>query len=322
MKLNIAVIGGGDSAEIEISVLSQKTVLSNLPESKYNLYKVMLVANRWWVEIDGEKINIDLNDFSFQLGGKKIKFDFAFVVIHGTPGEDGLLQGYLDLVKVPYNTPDQMSSTLTFNKWACNHLLRSIGFYCAKSWLLRDDNSVPYQEIIKKLGLPLFVKPNDGGSSFGVSKVKKEEDLGVAIQEAFKHGDEVIIEETLNGLEVTCGVITNKGQVMALPVTEIVTENEFFDYEAKYKGLSKEITPARLSDDVYSAVQETTVNVYKALGMKGMSRVDYIIVNNVPYVMEINTTPGLSPESIIPQQARYIGMSLEELFDLVIQESL
>lgn len=321
-KLNIAVIGGGDSAEFEISVLSQGTVLENLP-AEYNSYKVMLVDGNWWVEQDSDRFEIDLNDFSFTEEKAKTKFDFAFIVIHGTPGEDGLLQGYLDLMKVPYNTPDQMASTLTFNKWACNHLLRSLGYNCAKSILIRNREDADQKNIVDTLGLPVFVKPNDGGSSFGVSKVKVEGDLKSAIDEAFSHGAEVIIEESLEGIEVTCGVITNsKNEVMAFPITEIVSENEFFDYEAKYKGLSKEITPARLDDNVYSQVQKITEQVYRDLGLKGMSRVDFIVVDNEPFVMEINTTPGLSPESIIPQQANHINMSLEELFSTVIKQSL
>ncbi len=322
MKFNIAVIGGGDSAEIEISLLSQQTVIDNLDVSKYNVYKVMLVDKKWTVEIGQDKLPVDLNDFSFTYKGRYTKFDFAFIVIHGTPGEDGIIQGYFDLKGIPYNTPGHMTSTMTFNKWACNHVLRSIGFNCAKSVLVRKGVSLDAEGIVKTLGLPLFVKPNDGGSSFGVTKVKEAEQIMTAIDTAFEHGSEVIIEECLSGTEVTCGVITRDGVVTALPVTEIVSETEFFDYEAKYKGLSKEITPARLEASVYKKVQYLTEEVYKSLGLKGMTRVDFIIVNDVPYVMEINTVPGLSPESIIPQQAREIGMSLTELFSLVIDQSL
>lgn len=213
MNINIAVIGGGDSAEYEISVLSQDTVLKNLP-SKYEAYKVLLKNGSWWVEIDNKRISIDLNDFSFEHNQVKVKFDFAFIVIHGTPGEDGLLQGYLDLVGVPYNTPDQMASTLTFNKWACNNLLRSLGFNCAKSVLIRGTQDKRSNEIVDALGLPIFVKPNDGGSSFGVSKVKDLSEIEGAIKTAFEHGDEVIIEESLNGVEVTCGVITDDSGFM------------------------------------------------------------------------------------------------------------
>lgn len=321
MKPNIAVIGGGDSAEIEISLLSQQTVLDHLNADKYNIFKVIVKDQYWYVDYEGEKLDVDRDDFSFTVSGSKVKFDFAFIVIHGTPGEDGLMQGYFELIGVPYNTPGHMASTITFNKWACNHLLRSLGLNCAKSVLVSNTENVDVESILGQLELPLFVKPNDGGSSFGVSKVKEKGGVEAAIAEAFRHGSEVIIEETLVGTEVTCGVVRIDGELKVLPVTEIASENEFFDYEAKYQGKSQEITPARLDADVYSAVQKTAGKVYELLGLKGMSRVDFIVVDGVPFVMEINTTPGLSPESIIPQQCREVGISLEQLFDAVIVDS-
>lgn len=321
MKRKVAVICGGYSHEKEISMKSVETVMKYIDRALYEPYKIFM-EEEWKVECEGSYIAIDKNDFSFLLKGEKIVFDIAFIVIHGTPGEDGKLQGYFDMLGIPYTTPSQNVSALTFNKWACNNILRTQSVRCAKSVLLKNKSIADEDFIVKELGLPCFVKPNDGGSSFGVSKVGKKEELAQAIEKAFDHGTEVVIEEFLKGTEVTNGVYKDGDKTMVLPITEIASENDFFDFEAKYKGKSQEITPARLSDKVTKEVQSITKKVYELLGMKGMVRIDYIIVDDQPYLMEVNTVPGLSEASIIPQQVREIGLDLTSFFTTCLKEAV
>lgn len=321
MKKKIAVLGGGYSSELVISLKSIETVLNHLDKDRYEVYKLLIIEEGWFL-VDGED-NIPVNraDFSVEYKGEVVRFDFVYITVHGTPGEDGLLQAYFDLLQLPYNTPSHIASTLTFNKWANNQVLKSMNIPCADSVILRQNSKVDIDSIAEQLGLPCFVKPNDGGSSFGVTKVKEKSLLAQAIQMAFEHGSEVLIESEMIGTEVTCGIYNNSGEVTVLSPTEIVTEQEFFNFEAKYEGKSQEITPARVSDQVLIAIQSRTKEVYQLMGLKGVCRVDFIIVGEEPHVIEVNTTPGMSENSIIPQQAAYAKIPLRDLFTAVIEEN-
>lgn len=325
MKKRIAVVAGGDSSEKVISLKTAAVICKNLNENPlYQAIQVSIEFGKWEVLLDGEKAGIDKNDFSYIQNGKKINFDAAFIGIHGTPGEDGKLQGYFDLIGMPYTSCGQLNSAVTFNKWYCNALLRQLGFNCSESYLLRAEKYSldDVLQITKKVGFPCFVKPNNGGSSFGISKVKDARDLSKAISLAFEHGDEVMIEKLMIGREVTCGLITKNKKIMVLPVTEILPKGDFFDYKAKYEGNSEEITPADLPDDIYSKIQETAKDVYKKMGLKGLVRIDFMIQNQDVFIIEINTIPGLSTESLVPQQARHAGIELKELFEIVVEECL
>ena len=323
-KQNIAIVTGGFSSEIEISLESVKTIYENIPINKYNKFIVIIDAEGWRVKIDKDFYEIDKNDFSFKINNTKITFDCAYITIHGTPGEDGKLQGYFDMINMPYTTCKQTASSLTFNKWACNQVLLNVGFDCSKSLILSDKNeSFNSSEIIKEVGLPRFVKPNDGGSSFGISKVKRESELISAINKAFSEGNEVMIEAFLDGTEVTCGCYKRNGKIYALPLCEIVSETEFFDFEAKYNGLSQEIVPARISDEMTQKVQDISKRIYKLLDLKGITRTDFIIQNGVPYIIEVNTTPGMSKESIVPKMVKaQDNLEMSELLDWMIVEAI
>lgn len=321
-KKIIAVIYGGDSEEWVISEKSAATVYKHLNRSKYEPYLVKMQHNHWEVKVGNDRfVPIDRADFSFTPKNEKIHFDYAFIEIHGTPGEDGKLQGYFDMIGLPYSTCGVLTSAITFNKGTCIAMLKYHGFKCSDSVVLRKEKAWDVKEIIKKVTLPCFVKPNNGGSSFGISKVTEETKLPAAIEKAFEHDHEVMVETFMQGREVTNGVFSYNGQIVALPITEIIPhqDHEFFDFAAKYEGASQEITPADLSATVTSLVQATTVNIYEKLGLRGLVRIDYILKNNEPHVIEVNTTPGLSAESLIPQQAAQMGISLETLFDQVIQ---
>lgn len=319
----VGVIAGGYSSEYEVSLNSADTLLTNIPNT-YIKYLVIITKEKWVVSIDNEEYPIDKNDFSFTYQNKKITFDFAYITIHGTPGEDGKLQGYFDMLDIPYSTCSQKASALTFNKWATNKVLKEHGISCANSIILRQHNSVVNtKHIVDELGLPLFVKPNDGGSSFGISKVKEESNIQDAIKNAFKEGKEVVLESNINGTEVTCGAYISKGTVYTLPLTEIVSHNDYFDFEAKYKGLSDEITPARISKELTNKIQELTINIYHLLGLSGIIRIDYMLDDITPYVIEVNTTPGMSKASLIPQQVAYQdNIDLPSLLNQCIQDKL
>lgn len=322
MKKRIAIVAGGDSDEREISLKSAQTVLDNIDREQFSPYLVDLSKDGWVCHVNSLKIPINRQDFSVDVDGEHKKFDSAFITIHGTPGEDGTLQGYFDLIDMPYSTVSRSAATLTFNKWMCNKLLRTLGYDCADSILLRNVSDLSIPDVSKQLGYPCFVKPNDSGSSYGVKKVNQETDLMGAVKFAFEYGKEVLIESFLEGVEVSNGVYSDKGLVKVLPITEIVTQNEFFDYGAKYDGESQEITPARITDQLSKSVKKITSDIFKTLGLKGMARIDYMIVKDKPYVIEINTTPGLSPQSFIPQQVEAEGLTLKEFFTVIINESL
>jgi D-alanine-D-alanine ligase len=319
MKEKIAVIAGGNSEEIVVSLKSGKVVMKYLQDHpKYEPYLAVIRKSDWAVEIGDERFPIDKDDFSFHKTGEHIAFDKAFIAIHGTPGEDGYLQGYLDLLGIAYTSPSLLNSALTFNKWYCNTLLKGIGIKVAPSILLRKSDKIDRDAICDELGCPCFVKPNNGGSSFGISKVNDKNNLVAAIKKAFERGDQVIVESFMKGTEVTCGIIPWEGSYKVLSPTEIVPEGEFFDYAAKYEGKSQEITPARISAELTKKVQDTVIFIYEKLNLDAMCRIDFIIQDEEPHVVEINTVPGLSEESIIPKQAAEAGIGLTDLFGALL----
>ncbi|MGY8915213.1 MAG: D-alanine--D-alanine ligase [Flavobacteriales bacterium] len=323
MKKNIAIIMGGYSSEYKISLKSGGVVFKYLDKEKYNAYPVHIPKDKW-LYVDGSlnEYPINRNDFSLDMPNGKIVFDCVFNAIHGTPGEDGLMQGYFKLLGIPQTSCDYYQAALTFNKRDLLSVLKPYGIISATSYYLNLGDPINAEEIVKKVGLPCFVKANKAGSSFGISKVYHKEDLSEAISKAYKEDDEIIIESFLNGTEVSVGVITYNGETKVLPITEIVTENDFFDYEAKYEGKSKEITPARITKEQEAMVSEAAKRAYEVLKMKGFSRSEFIFVGDQPYMLEMNTTPGLTEESILPQQARAAGIELPQLFESAIKEAL
>ena len=378
MQRKIAIIAGGDSSEYEVSLRSAAGIYSFFKptptpslkgrELDYDLTIVCLRGKEWRalaetdtelqknngaVPMDSDKwVTIDKNDFSYTYQGEKIQFDFAYITIHGTPGENGVLQGYLDMVGVPYSCCGVLAAAMTFNKYTCNQYLKGFGVNVAESVLLRKEGSLENatlqngckaaysleaKEIVEKVGLPCFIKTNVGGSSFGVSKVKTLEDVEPAIEKAFGEGDEVICEAEMKGIEITCGVYKTKNKAVAFPITEVVTSNEFFDYDAKYNGQVDEITPARIPDAVRDKVQALTLKIYDILGCKGIIRVDYILTEKPTptpslkgrengnweiNLLEVNTTPGMTATSFIPQQIRAAGLEIGEVLGEIIEDCL
>jgi D-alanine-D-alanine ligase len=320
MKKSVAIIYGGYSSEFGISKKSANTVYSNIDTDIFTPYLVGVTKKGWAVEIEGVSIPINRNNFTYTLNEKEVAFDVAFIMIHGTPGEDGKLQSYFDMIELPYVNSGVLASSLTFNKWACNQFLSRFGVMVAKSILLRRNDEVNVNEIGNELSYPCFVKPNDGGSSFGISKVYKEENLLEAISNAFSEGNEVLIEATLVGREVTCGMYSDGKEVVAFPVTEILTENDFFDYEAKYNGASNEVTPANISKELTLEIQTISKKIYSIIGLKAIARVDFIIdSNNVVNVIEVNTIPGMTAESLVPQQIVAAGLKLETVLTEILK---
>ncbi|MFS4482159.1 D-alanine--D-alanine ligase [Hyunsoonleella sp. 2307UL5-6] len=323
MKKNIAIIMGGYSSEYKISLTSGNVVFETLDREKYKPYRIHIFKNKWvYVNDEDMEFPIDKNDFSINVGSFKIKFDCVFNAIHGSPGEDGYMQGYFELLGIPHTSCPMYQAQITFNKRDCLSVLKPYGIKTAESYFLNLGDTINEDAIIAKVGLPCFVKANKAGSSFGVSKVHKKEDLQNAISIAFKEDDEIIIESFLDGTEVSVGVITYKGKIKVLPITEIVSENDFFDYEAKYLGKSQEITPARLTPEQEDKVNKEAKKVYEILKMKGFSRSEFIFKDGIPHLLEMNTVPGLTKESILPQQAAAAGISLPDLFDNAIEEAL
>lgn len=323
MSKNIAIIAGGDSSEVEVSLRSAAGIYSFIDKEKYNCYIVTIIGKGWEVRLsEKEKCPIDKNDFSFTRKGVKTEFDFAYITIHGTPGENGILQGYFELLKIPYSTCNVLTSAITFNKFTCNQYLKGFGIRVAESILLREGSGISNEEAVEKLGLPCFIKPNVGGSSFGVSKVKEEADIQPAITKAFAEGNEVLIEQFIEGNEFTCGMYKTKSKTQVFPVTEIVSKNEFFDYGAKYNNQSEEITPARISEELTSRIQTLTTAIYNILGCKGIIRIDYIISEGeVINLLEVNTTPGMTATSFIPQQIRAAGLDIKDVMTDIIQDN-
>jgi D-alanine-D-alanine ligase len=322
--MNVAIVYGGYSPEWVISEKSAKVVFTHLNSADYPCTLVHIEQNGWFAcPVNGERIALDKNDFSFIYNGAKVKFDVVFNAIHGTPGEDGRLQGYLDMMNIPYTSPGVLASAVTFNKSVCNGFLRQYAdVNIAASEVIHAHLPYDSKAILARIGLPCFVKPSSAGSSFGISKVKLENEFATAIAKAFEHDNEVVIEQYIQGTEVSCGVYRTNGTTTALAGTEIVTNNDFFDYQAKYEGASSEITPPRVSDEEALSIRETTVKVFDRLGLKGMSRIDFIVKDGKPYLIEVNTIPGLSEASILPQQVRHAGISLKAFFELLVDEAL
>jgi D-alanine-D-alanine ligase len=317
----IAIAAGGDSSEYDISVKSAREVEKTL-SSKYQVYIIMIRGTNWyWEDQRGRYYNIDKNDFSLKKDDEKIRFDAVFIAIHGTPGENGLLQGYLDMMQIPYSSCSAFCSALTFNKQACKLFLKDYSIPMAGNIIIRKGDMTDMSLILKNIGLPCFVKPNDSGSSFGVSKVRVKEELPAAIESAYKESNEVMIEAFMEGREVACGVVKVKSKAVVLPVTEIISKNEFFDFEAKYTpGKSDEITPAEMPVNITNKIQDLSSKVYDLLGCKGIVRVDFIVVRDKPYFLEINTVPGMTAESIIPKQAQAAGIEISQLYSMVIED--
>ncbi|MDB4108238.1 D-alanine--D-alanine ligase [Flavobacteriaceae bacterium] len=323
MKKNIAIIMGGYSNEYQISLKSGNVVYESLPKTLYNAYCIHIFKDRWvYVADDLQEFPINKADFSINLNGEKINFDCVFNAIHGAPGEDGTIQAYFELLSIPHTSCGMYQAALTFNKRDCLSVLKPYGIRTADSYFLNAGDAIDPVAIETAVGFPCFVKANKAGSSFGITKVYSKEELPKAIDIAFKEDDELIIESYLDGIEVSVGVVRYKGVVTVLPITEIVTENDFFDYEAKYLGKSQEITPARLSESQESDVRTVAKSIYEILKLEGFSRSEFIFKNNKPHLLEINTIPGLTKESIFPQQAAQAGISLPDLFDNAIREAL
>jgi D-alanine-D-alanine ligase len=335
MMRKIAIIAGGDSSEYEVSLRSAAGIESFLSDQKqYTTTIVLLRGQDWRAQVGADEwVNIDKNDFSYIHKGEKHCFDFAYITIHGTPGENGVLQGYLDMIGLPYSCCGVLAAAMTFNKYTCNHYLKGFGVRVAESVLLRKThNPLPIANILTQIGLPCFIKTNVGGSSFGVTKVKTMEEVQPAIEKAFAEGDEVICESFMKGVEITCGAYKTNDKAVAFPITEVVTSNEFFDYDAKYNGQVDEITPARIPDELRDEVQALTLKIYDILGCKGIIRVDYILTKATGdeatdermeiNLLEVNTTPGMTATSFIPQQVRAAGLNIGEVLSEIIEDSL
>ena len=306
MKRTIAIVAGGDTSEYEVSLRSAQGIYSFIDKEKYTLYIVGMHGLDWHVRLDdGRTLPVDRNDFSFQLDGQKVKFDFAYITIHGTPGEDGRLQGYF---------------ALTYDKFACNQYLHAYGVRIAESLLLRQGQTITDDEVVEKIGLPCFIKPSLGGSSFGVTKVKTREQIQPAIAKAFDEAQEVVVEAFMDGTELTCGCYKTRDKSVVFPITEVVSHNEYFDYKAKYNGESDEITPARISDELADRVKKLTSAIYDILGAQGIIRVDYIVTEGDKInLLEVNTTPGMTATSFIPQQVRAAGLDIKDVMTDIIE---
>lgn len=319
----IAIIMGGYSSEYKISLTSGNVVYNNLNQSKFAGYRIHIFKDKWvYVDENDAEFPIDKNDFSVTVNNEKITFDCVFNAIHGTPGEDGLMQAYFELLQIPQTSCDYYQAALTFNKRDLLSVLKPYGIKSATSYYLNLGDEINQDEILAKVGLPCFVKPNKSGSSFGISKVKTKDEFLYAVANAYKEDNELIIESFLDGTEVSVGVINYKGEVVVLPITEIVSENDFFDYEAKYLGKSQEITPARISEEIADKIRVVAKKAYTILKMTGFSRSEFILVDGEPFMLEMNTIPGLTNESLIPQQAKEAGISLEDLFTNAIELAL
>jgi D-alanine-D-alanine ligase len=322
MKKNIAIIMGGYSSEVAISIKSGNVVYNNLNKDKFNSFRVLILKEKW-VVLDAQENEylIDKNDFSFTRNNIKTTFDCVFNAIHGAPGENGQLLAYFNLINLKHTSAPFYQMALTFNKRDTLSAVKAYGIKTATSIYLNKGDEINLEKIIDTVGLPCFIKPNNAGSSYGISKAHTKTEILPALEKAYKEDSEILIESFLDGTEVSVGVIQYKGEIKVLPITEIVTENDFFDYEAKYEGKSQEITPARISLDQQAKVEKMAKKIYGILHISGFSRSEFIFVNSEPYFIEINTVPGLTEESILPQQAQVAGISLAELFESAIDNS-
>jgi D-alanine-D-alanine ligase len=323
MKKNIALMAGGNSGEAGVSLRSAIQVEENIDKTLYNVYQIVLKGQEWFYEKNGVKHHINKDDFSLTLENKKINFDGVFIIIHGTPGENGLLQGYLEMMNIPFASCSSLVSAITFDKVVCNAVVRELDVVrVAKNVSFYKNNSMSADEICQKLTLPLFVKPSEGGSSIGMSKVKQKEELDLAIKTAFDIHQRIIIEEFIKGRELTCGVLESEGEIIAFPITEIIPKKEFFDYESKYDGSTDEITPANVNEEIRIEVQETAKKIYKGLNCKGVCRIDFIYDEDKQelFFLEVNTIPGQSAQSIVPKQVRSMGWTTKTLYSKMLEE--
>jgi D-alanine-D-alanine ligase len=322
MNKRIAVVSGGDSGEFGISLQSGEVIAKYLNDKVYDVFPILMKNAEWYFLDDNDnRFEIDKNDFSLEIEGEKILFDGVAIAIHGTPGEDGKLQGYFDMLNIPYTSCDHATSALTFNKYFCKNFVKPLGVATANSVYLTNSHTFDIQEVKKKLTLPIFVKPNNGGSSVGMSKVKRFDELGAAVEKAFREDDEILLEEFIQGREITCGVLKAKEGIEVFPIAEIISKNDFFDFEAKYDpSLAEEIVPAQISKEVENECKKTSTFLYDKLNCKGIVRFDYIFNDSGLYFLEVNTVPGMTEASIIPKMAGAHGMSLQDLFGRMVDE--
>ena len=320
-KKSIAVIYGGNSSEHQVSIQSGKNVAANLDREKYDVYEILIKGKSWTlIARNGEEMEpAEINKTDFSAAG--VHFDVAFIMIHGTPGENGLLQGYFEMLEIPFTTCNAFVSNIAFDKYSCKRFLDFAGVKFAKDCYIRKGRPYSPRSIVAQLGLPLFIKPTNGGSSFGVTKVKSMEEIEPAVERAFLENDAVMAEEAIVGREVTNGIFTDRGKIVNLPVTEIVTEREFFDFEAKYQGLSKEICPAPLPPHITEQIQQMTTHIYTFMGCSGLVRMDYIIKGEEIFFLEMNMVPGMTPMSLIPAQVRAAGIEIKEFFTALIESA-
>ena len=323
MKKNVAVLMGGFSSEKEISLKSGEVIYQNINRSKYTPFKIIVNKENWvYLNSENEESNVNLEDFSIISNNSKIKLEIAFIIIHGSPGENGLIQSFFELKNIPYTGCDPYTSALTFNKRDCLSVLEKHNIPTANSFHINKNEKFKVEDIIQKVGLPCFVKANRSGSSFGVYKIYKENKLVDAINKALEYDDEVLIESFLDGIEVSVGVMNYQKNIKVLGITELITENDFFDYDAKYNGNSKEITPANISEKQKQIVTDLSIKIYKKLAMKGFSRSEFIIINDMAYFLEINSVPGMTNESIFPKQAQISGVSMTQICDEIIHQAI
>ena len=320
MKKNVAVVAGGTSSEYVISMRSAETVLGCLDLTSFTPYLIVVTLDRWYAQVDGQEYPVNKDNFSITVDSQTITFDAVYNIIHGTPGEDGKIQGYFDIVGIPYTGCDVLTSAITFSKSICKQLVQTHGITTPQSVTVKQPASPNGQYLAACFAFPCFVKPNNGGSSFGASKVDRPEDLEAAIRKALEHDHEALVEEYIQGQELTCGVYWKEGVAHALPITEIVSKNAFFDFQAKYEGASEEITPARIDETVQEQCQRLTEKIYSLLRCRGFVRIDYILKDETLYFIEANTTPGFSKESIFPQQIRAAGLDIKALVNGQLQE--
>lgn len=317
----IGILCGGYSSEFEISVKSATTILNNFP-SDYNAFLILVEKDKWTAKYKNEDLEFNPWTLSFTFNNEELILDAGIIYIHGNPGENGKIQALFEMKGIPCVNSGALASALSFDKWYCNQFLKSFGIPVAKSTLLTNHSEINEKEIIESLGLPCFVKPSDSGSSYGISKVKTKEELKPALEKAFKEGKTVVIESFLRGTEVTCGAYQSKNGIQTLPITEIVSENDFFDFEAKYHGKSEEIIPARISQNEEIKVEALTQKIYSLLGLKSVARIDFMIVDNEPFVIEVNTTPGFSPASIVPRMLNHKGQSITDFWKEIVEFEL
>ena len=323
MKRIIAIVAGGDSSENPVSLRSAATILEYMDKNRYEPYILEIEGKNWQVHVkEGVKAPVDRNDFSFSVDGTKKVFEYAYITIHGTPGENGVFEGYLRLMRIPFSTCDVLASALTFNKYMLNKAMKTFGVNVSESIRIRKGDKVDPDQVVSTVGLPCFIKPTDGGSSFGTTKVKTRNQIAQAVEDAFKENSEIMIESFMQGTEVTNGYYKTRKREVRLPVTEVVPETDFFDYDAKYNGKVSEITPARIPDALRDRIQDMTARIYDMIGCHGIIRNDYIITDGDKInLLEVNTTPGMTATSFIPQQVRAAGMNLTDVFTEIIEDS-